>query len=281
MELPIILIVLFAATCHAVWNASIKLGDDQILSIAGMQTAALLFIFPLLFFVGFPHADSWPYLLLSIPLHFFYYLSLARAYRYGDFAQAYPVARGAAPLLVALLGAVALGESLRAAEWLALGGIICGIMIFATRRIDAVLQQRKALSSALITAAFIGAYTVVDGAGARKSQNVFGYAVWMSLFDCLPVIGYAWMRRTRGEIFAFAAKWRMCLFAAALGLTAWWLVIWALTLAPVALVSALRETSVIIAALIGAYYFKEPAGKRRVFASVVIFFSIALLAMAA
>jgi len=280
MDARIISIVLLAAFFHAVWNASVKLGDDKILSLAGMQAASLLLVIPLIPLVGLPHPDSWPYLLMSVVLHFGYYLSLASAYRYGDFAQAYPVARGSAPILVTAWGVFLLGEALAPLEWAALAGIVGGIMIFATRRFGEVLHHRKALASALITSCFIGAYTIADGVGGRLSMNIPAYMVWLSVLDSAPMVLYALHRRSWREVRAFAPKWRVCLFAAALGLSAYWMVVWAMSQAPIPLVSALRETSVIIAALIGAYYFKEPAGKRRIVASAIIFFSIALLGLA-
>ena len=277
MDAHIIFIVLLAAFFHALWNATVKQGNDKLLSITGIHLGALVIVLPLVPLVGLPHAHSWPYILLSAALHFGYYLSLASAYRHGDFSQAYPVARGSAPILVALWGVFVLQETLSVTEWLAVSGVIGGIMIFATRRLGAVLAQRKALMSALLTACFIGAYTITDGIGGRLSMNIPAYMVWLSITDSIPLVLYALHQRSRAEVFALTSQWRVCLLGAALSLAAYWMVVWAMSQTSIALVSALRETSVIIAALIGAYYFKEPAGKRRIVASVVIFASIALL----
>lgn len=277
MDTHIILIVLAAAFFHAVWNASVKSGGDKMLSLVGMQiaiSAVALLLVPL---VGLPHADSWPYLLASMGFHFGYYLSLANAYRYGDFAQSYPVARGTAPIWVALYGVLVLRESLGGIEWLSLAGVLGGIMIFASRRLGAVLHHRTGLLHALATSCFIGAYTISDGVGGRLSLNVSAYIVWLSFLNGVPLTLYALHRRSWREVAALAGGWRIHLLAGVLSLAAYWMVVWAMSQAPIALVSALRETSVIIAALIGAYYFKEPAGRRRIVASVVIFVSIALL----
>lgn len=277
MDAHIIFIVLAAAFFHAVWNASVKLGGDKILSLAGIMTVTFVMVLPLAPIVGLPHADSWPYLLASAALHFGYYLSLASAYRYGDFAQSYPVARGAAPILVTLWGVFVLREALSGIELASAIGVIGGIMIFATRRLSAVLHERKALLSALITSCFIAAYTLVDGIGGRLSMNIPAYMVWLSILDGAPMALYVLSQRPFSEVRAQAARWRVNLLGAVLSLTAYWMVVWAMSQAPIALVSAIRETSIIIAALIGAYYFKEPAGKRRIVASIVIFASIALL----
>ena len=277
MDAHLIFAVLVAAFFHAVWNASVKRDDDKLLSITGIQIATLVLVLPLMPLVGLPHPSSWPYLFASAILHFGYYLSLARAYRYGDFAQAYPVARGCAPILVALWGVLVLNETLSGIQLLSLGGVIGGIMIFATRRLGAVLNHRRALVSALVTSGFIGAYTIVDGVGGRSSMNVPAYMVWLSILDSVPMMLYVLHRRSLSEVIALKSKWRISLFASLLSLTAYWTVVWAMTQAPIALVSALRETSVVIAALIGAFYFKEPAGLRRIVASIIIFAAIALL----
>lgn len=277
MEAHIIALVLLAAFCHAVWNASVKRGDDKMRVITGIQSASIFIVLPLAPFVGLPHADSWFYIALSSTLHFGYYLSLAAAYRHGDFAEAYPIARGGAPMLVALWGAFVLRETLSAGQWAALALVIGGIMIFASRRLGNVLQERKALGSALLTAAFIAAYTVTDGIGGRLSGNVAAYMVYLTLVDSALIVTFATRGYRPDDWRRLAAEWRLGLAGGALALAAYWLVVWSMTQTSIALVSALRETSVIIAALIGAYYFKEPAGKRRIVASIVIFAGIALL----
>ena len=276
MPTHLIFIVLLAAFFHAVWNASVKSGDDKLLSITGINLSIAVMVLPLVPLVGLPDADSWPYLLASVVFHVGYYLGLTSAYRHGDFSQAYPVARGSAPILVTVWGVLVLHETLSGIQLLSVAGVIGGIMIFATRRLGAVLHHRKALVSALITSCFIGAYTIVDGIGGRLSMNIPAYMVWLSILDALPLACYAIHKRSLGEVADLTAT-RRSFVGGALALGAYSMVVWAMSQAPIPLVSALRETSVIIAALIGAYYFKEPAGKRRIVASLVIFASIALL----
>lgn len=280
METHIMLIVLAAAFFHALWNATVKAGEDKLLAFTAILIICFIIVLPLVPFVGLPHPSSVPYLLASVAFHFGGYFCIVHSYRYGDFAQVYPVGRGTAPILVTLFGVFVLHEKLSAIELLALCGVIGGIMIFATRRLGtAVLHQRKSLSSALIASCFIAAYTLSDGIGVRLSGNVSGYIVWLLLLDWIPLTLYALYARPFAEIVAFTAHWRTSLFASVLGLSAYWIVIWAMSQASIPLVAAIRETSIIIAALIGAYYFKEPAGLRRIIASVVIFASLALLAL--
>ena len=277
MDTHILFLVLAAALFHALWNASVKSGEDKLLSIAAMNLSIMLIVLPMLPWVGLPHVDALPYLFASMFFHFGYNVGLATAYRYGDFAVVYPLARGCAPVLVTLWGVFVLHEGLAGNEWLALLGVLSGIMIFVTRRLEVVLRERKALFSALLTSVFIAAYTVVDGIGGRLSMNVAGYVVWVMILNSVPIMLYALHQRSAGELLTIARQWRLHFPAAALSLAAYWIVVWAMSQASIPLVAALRETSIIIAALIGAYYFKEPSGKRRIIASIVIFFSIALL----
>jgi len=133
LEAHLIALVLAAAFCHALWNASVKRGEDKMRVITGIQAASVLLVLPLAPFVGVPRVESWVFIALSAALHFGYYLSLAGAYRHGDFAQAYPIARGGAPILVALWGVLVLREALSGGQLAALALVIGGIMIFATR----------------------------------------------------------------------------------------------------------------------------------------------------
>lgn len=279
MELSIALTVLLAASFHALWNAAVKSGKDHLLSITGLIAFVGLIAAALLPFVGLPAADSWSYLLASAALHCIYYIALSEAYKYGDFSQAYPVARGTAPVLVALWGVFVLNEALSVIEVISLIGVLGGIFIFASRGFRQVMQDPRALLSALITSLFIGGYTLVDGVGARLSGNVPAYMVWLSMLECIPILLYTLYQRSFAEVIAIRHQWKILLCGASLALTSYSMVVWSMTQAPIPLVSALRETSIIIAALIGAFYFKEPSGKRRIIASIVIFASIALLAV--
>ena len=279
MELSVALIVLVAALLHATWNAMVKSGKDHLLSITGLNLAAGLIALPLLLFVGLPEVDSWPYLFASVVLHSMYYVALSAAYKYGDFSQAYPVARGTAPVLVTLWGVLVLNEMLNSIEVVSLIGVLTGILIFATKGFRRVMQDHQALVSALVTSMFIGGYTIADGIGGRLSENVPAYMVWLSVLDCIPILLYTIFKRGIAEVISIGHKWKIFLLGASLALASYSLVVWSMTQAPIPLVSAVRETSIIIAALIGAFYFKEPSGKRRIIASIVIFCSIALLAV--
>ncbi len=277
MDLFVTLAVLCAAVTHAIWNAFVKTGDDHLISIAGVSTASAiiaLLIFP---FAGTPATPSWPYIGASVILHVAYMIALSQAYRYSDFSSAYPVARGTAPVLVFAWSLLLLNETLSPQELLAVCGIIVGIGIFSTRRLGVVVHDKKALGYALLTAAFIAAYSVVDGIGVRLSGSVSGYMAWMTFLEIFPLLLYTYFKRGPKLFGAIANNAAPMMMGGILAVGGYWIVIWAMTQAPIALVAALRETSIIIAALIGAYYFKEPAGKRRIIAAVIVCISVVIL----
>ena len=255
----------------------VKSGSDHLLSMAGLNIASGLICLPLLPLVGLPEPESWPYLGASAVFHVGYYIALSQAYRFGDFSQAYPVARGAAPVLVTLWGLIVLGESLSPVELVSLVGVLAGIMIFASRRIDQVIHDRHALVSALMTSTFIAAYTLTDGVGGRLAGNLLAYMFWLCAVDSAMFVAYATWRRGYLPVIGTAQHWRTLVPGGLLSICAYTMVVWAMTQAPIPLVAALRETSIIIAALIGAFYFREPSGMRRIIASIIIFFSVVLL----
>ena len=260
MDNSTIFLVLIAALLHASWNASVKSSGDKLVSIAGIQFAGGVIALCLIPFFPIPDRASWPYLVASILLHSAYYVALSEAYKISDFAQAYPIARGTAPLFVTLWGVIILGEQFSQTEALALCGVLCGILIFATRRIGQVMQDRHTILVAMTTSVFIASYTLVDGVGARLTDSVSAYMVWLTFLDAIPVVIYTIIVRSPKVIPDLLANWRLSFLGAAMALASYWIVVWAMTQGSIAIVSSLRETSIIIAALIGTFYFKEPSG---------------------
>lgn len=232
---------------------------------------------PLVPFVGIPDKASWPHLIASMILHSGYYISLIYAYRHGDFAQVYPIARGAAPLIVTLWGVWIVGEILSGVEYFAIFGIVSGIFVFTLSRSKLAVHDRAAVGYALSTAIFISAYTLVDGLGGRLSGNVPAYMVWLFILETIPLLIFALARYKLRTLDVLRTRWRLNLLGAALSLVAYWLVVWAMTVSPIPLVSAVRETSIIVAALIGVFFFKETMGARRIFAAAIVCSSVMLL----
>ena len=276
ITLPVTLAVLGAGFLHALWNAMLKsaAGEpllDTALIVAGSSVVALA----LLPFVAFPDRAAWPFMALSAAIHFAYYVTLAGAYRRGDLSFAYPLMRGVAPLIVTLLGVVFLGERPTATMLAGIALISLGILVIAWyaggRHTPAAAKW--ALGNALI----IAVYTLVDGAGARASGSAASYVVWLIFLEGLPYL--AWIRATRGRpAFAYiASRWRRGIAGGAASLAAYGIALWAMTRAPVAVVAALREVSVLFAAGIGAIVLKEGFGWRRMAGAAAVVAGVAAL----
>lgn len=232
---------------------------------------------PLSPFIGVPAAASWPYIFASVLLHTGYYISLIYAYRHGDFAQVYPIARGVSPLIVTFWGVWIIGDVLTGGEYIAVLGIVLGIFVFCLSRSRVAVHDRAAIGYALSTAIFISAYTLVDGVGGRLSGNVHAYMVWLFIFDALPLSMFALYRYRHEILRVLQTRWQLSSLGAALSLFAYWLVVWAMTVSPIPLVAAVRETSIIAAAVIGTLFFKETMGGRRILAAVIVCASVMLL----
>jgi drug/metabolite transporter (DMT)-like permease len=274
---PIVLsLVLAAALLHASWNALVKVGGDPFVRLAVVNAVGGLCTLPLLFLVDAPAPASWPYLIGSVIVHHGYFLALAYGYRFGDLSHVYPIARGIAPPLVALVAWVFAGETIGPLGLLAILLISGGIVSLAFTD-GGRLVALKPLASGLLTGLTIAAYTLCDGLGGRAAGGVLGYIAWLFVLCAAPFsMLVAW--RYRGRLgAALRACWQPAALGGALSVIAYGLVIWAMSFAPMAAVSALRETSVIIAALIGTRLLREPFGTRRVLAAGVVAAGVVLL----
>jgi len=277
MSLGVTLAVLAAGFLHAGWNALLKSspGGDTMLDTANVVAGGSMCALAAVLFVPLPGTAAWPYIAASTLIHFGYNLTLARAYRSGDLSFAYPLMRGAAPLIVALLGAVLLRELPSAPVALGIMFISLGIVSIA------FVQQRKhapgATYWALGNAVLIASYTLVDATGARASGNAASYVAWLLLIEGLPFV--AWVAVRRGEVALRYLRRNAArgLIGGACSLAAYGIVLWAMTRAPVAAVAALRETSVLFAALMGTLWLKEGFGPRRLLGALSVVLGIAAL----
>ncbi len=279
MSLLVFSVVLGAAVLHAAWNALVKHGGDPFLRLALVNLTGSAICLPLLPFIAPPVAEAWPWLLASVAIHIGYCSCLCLAYRLGDLSQVYPVARGVAPPLVALLAWLAAGESPSWSGLAAIGLISTGILAIACGR-RAEGQGGGHILLAVACGACIGAYTICDGLGIRASQGTLEYIVWFFFFDGLPFgLGVLWLRRRKLHA-AIPALLVPAIGAGALSFMAYALVIWAMRTTPMAYVSGLRETSVILATIIGTRLMGEPFGKERVTAAFIVAGGIGLLKLA-
>ena len=258
---PIVAAVLFGALLHASWNALIKSGTDKALDTALIHVLGCGVGAVLVAFVGPPRSEAWPWIAGSLFIHVGYYMTLVGAYKHGELGFAYPIMRGSAPLLVALLSGPLIGEHLPMPAWLGIGAISAGVLtIGLTRSTRGSGSRRHALAYALANACIIASYTIVDGIGVRASGDALQYVGLLFLVDGLPYFAIVmWQRRhAPTPSLAFMRKrWPVALLGSGASMGAYGIALWAMTQAPVASVAALRETSVLFAALIGVLLLKE------------------------
>jgi drug/metabolite transporter (DMT)-like permease len=263
VPLEVTVAVLGAALAHATWNAMLKSSRDVLFDMTLVVFAAGLVSAPFMLVVELPAPAAWPYIIASMLLHIAYYVALVGAYRAGDLSHGYPIMRGIAPLIVSLCALAWLGEAPTPSVWLGVllicGGVLSlGFVGFHWR------QSRVALGWALANACIIASYTLVDAAGVRVAGRAESYVVWLFTLDALPftLLVFFWKKH---QLMVYARRfWLRGLAGGALSAAAYGIVLWAMTRAPVAAVAALRETSVIFAALIGAWLLKEGHLARRI-----------------
>jgi drug/metabolite transporter (DMT)-like permease len=269
MPLEVTLAVLGAAMAHATWNAMIKSSRDVLLDTTLIVFFAGLATAPLLAFVDAPAPAVWPYIAASMAIHMGYYVALVGAYRAGDLSHGYPIMRGLAPLIVSICALAWLGEAPKPMVWVGVL-LICGGVLslgFAGFRWR---ESRVSLGWALANAVIIAAYTLVDAAGVRLAGTPEIYVVWLFVLDALPFPIVVLLLK-KNQLTAYAAQfWLRGMVGGVLSAAAYGVVLWAMTRAPVAAVAALRETSVIFAALIGAWLLKEGHIAHRVAGAAVV-----------
>lgn len=277
LSLGITLAVLAAGLLHASWNALLKgaPGGDAMLDTTSVVAGSSVCALAMLSLVPLPDTAAWKFIAVSATIHFAYYVTLAQAYRTGDLSFAYPLMRGTAPLIVAMLGIVFLGELPTVHGSAGIVLICAGIVSIAFVRRER--HSRAAAGWAFANAAIIAAYTLVDGAGARASGNAVAYVTWLIFIEGLPFVAWVWWRRGAPALAYLRRGWRRGLLGGAFSLAAYGIVLYAMTRAPVASVAALRETSVLFAALIGAVWLKEGLGAMRLAGAASVVAGVAAL----
>lgn len=277
MTASVFLLVLFAAALHAGWNAIVKGSGDKFLSAVAICTAAAAIAALTLPFVAQPARASWPFLGTSMILQTIYYALVAATYLRADMSLAYPLMRGTAPMIVALISGVIFGEVLPLPGWLGIGLISAGILSMA---LFGGHGSRAGLALALINACVIATYTLNDGWGVRQSGAPIGYSLWVALLTAPPVLALAVWMRGPAVLTAVLRSWRYGVIGGLGTMIAYCIALWAMTLAPVAMVAALRETSILFATAISALVLGEAVGWRRIVAVGIIASGAAVLRLA-
>jgi phosphonate utilization associated putative membrane protein len=277
------LAVLVGALLHALWNALIKSGGDKALDTALVHFMGAVVALPLLAWTGLPPQAGWPFILASVLIHIGYYISLAGAYKHGELGLTYPIMRGLAPLLVALSSALVIGERPTPAAWLGIIGITSGVALVGLAHPGQALHHGKALAYALANAVIIAMYTLVDGQGVRASGNAMPYVMLLFVLNGLSYPLLVWRQRdpsTRKDVLRYARKrWLKAALGGSASIGSYGIALWAMTRAPVASVAALRETSVLFAAVIGTWWLKEKFGLQRAIGTGVILAGVLALRM--
>ncbi len=280
MELDVFLAVLVAAAMHAGWNAVVKGASDPFISVTHVSifTGGVgLLCLP---FVPFPREGVWVWLAASAAIHTVYRFMLIGAYRAGDMAQVYPIMRGAAPLLTAIATALLINERISGTGFLAVGALSAGVFLMSRKGGRLGGLETKAVGFALLSALCTCGYTLADGIGARLNGSGAGYVMWMSVGNMIAMQAIAIAMRGREVYATLPQTWKISAGGGLMSMSAYFIVIWAMTQAPIALVAALRETSVLFGAVIATVVLKEPLTPWRAAASVLVLCGMALLRIA-
>ncbi|VUC69185.1 integral membrane protein [Raoultella terrigena] len=254
MTINVFCILLFAALLHASWNAIVKASGDKMYAAISVSGSAAVIALLLLPFAPQPTLASAPYLLLSSALQVVYTVLVAKTYQVSDMSQTYPLMRGTAPLLVAIVSVVFLGDRLSPLAWSGIGVICLAILAMAY---NGRASSRRGVVLALINACFIAGYTLVDGTGVRLSGSALGFTLWSFLMNGSCLLGWATIAR-RHEVSRYLRQhWHKGLLGGISTMGSYGLALWAMTQAPLAVVAALRETSILFGALIAFVLLKE------------------------
>ena len=278
MQNFVFLAVLFAAACHAGWNALIKIGLDPLSTTTLIALGSAVVGLVCLPFAGMPAAAAWPWLIASAIIHLFYFAALIEGYRSGDLGQVYPIARGSAPLMTAGASAVFVGERLSLMGWSGIAVLAFGVLLLSARGGRGLAGlDRRAVSFALLTALTICAYSVVDGLGARASLNPEFYVLWLFVGNAALLTPYALWRDGGKLVPVMQRFWLRGLAGGALQALSYGIALWAMTLAPIAVVASLRETSVLFGTAIAVVVLKEPLRAARIVAALLIVAGLVLI----
>lgn len=280
MELDVFLAVLAAAAMHAGWNAVVKGGADPFETVTHVSLfsgATAVFLLP---FVPVPASGVWVWLALSAIIHTVYRFMLIGAYRTGDMAQVYPIMRGAAPMMTAIGTALLIGEVISATGFVAVGLLSAGVFLMSIKGGRVGSFQGRAVGFALASALSTCAYTLVDGFGARANGSGPGFALWMFVGNALVMQSIALAMRGPAVYASLRSSWALSFGGGLMSMSAYFIVIWGMTKAPIALVAALRETSVLFGAVIALLVLKEPMTGWRLIASLMVLSGVALLRIA-
>ena len=277
MPINLFLAIILAAFLHAVWNAMVKNEDNKYVAVTAIVLGHVPVSVLIILLTPIPSVESIPFIILSALLHIGYEWYLLSAYRFGDLTKVYPIARGTAPILITIVSLIFLGVALSNFEILGIIIISLGILSLSLQGAKGI-KNRSAVIYALVTGFFIMGYSITDGYGARVSNSFLSYMGWSFILNAtiFPIILKI---NNKSEIITktFKEGKKIFFIGGTLSYIVYGIVIWGFTQAPIALITALRETSIIFALLIGTFFLKEKFTLLKVIATFIIFFGVALL----
>lgn len=271
MPLSVFALVLLAAVTHALWNTWLKIAGDRLVALAVLALGWAVVGLASIPFAGMPERVLWPYLAASTLVHAVYGLSLIQAYKLGSLSTTYSIARGLGPVIVLLVSVLYLGEVPSALGLVGAGLVIGGIVGLSMPKF---VRLDAGLAFSVLTGVLIGAYTLIDGLGARAGASAHVFAAWLFLLMPVPIVAFALTAHGSQLVRLAQPIWLRGLAAGVLSALAYWIVVWAMSVAHMGLVAALRESSVVLAALIAGFVLREHV---RWTAVALVFLGIALM----
>jgi drug/metabolite transporter (DMT)-like permease len=270
MSLGLMLLVLLAAALHAGWNAIVKSSPDKSSDVVLIAAGAGAIAATTLPFIPLPTISSWPYLLASVVIHLAYFSLVGLAYRHGDLSYVYPLMRGSAPLITMCAALLIVGEGLRVGGYVGVLLLSAGVLTLSFDGFRNGKAQARGTGYALANAFVVALYTLVDGIGVRLSGSAVSYAQWLFFLNAIPLLVLALSTRRAPLLRTARARWKMLSFGGLCTIGSYGLVLWAMTRAPLALVAALRETSVVFGTVFAAALLKEKFGTLRYVAAGLV-----------
>jgi len=276
---PVALLVLLSALMHAGWNYLVKASPDRLLDTVGLAVGGSVLAACLLPFVPLPAPESRPWLGVTVFVHIAYFLALIETYRHADLSIAYPLMRGMAPVLVALVAPL-FGEPTHAGLMAGIAMVGAGVMLPTWQAVRDGTINRAGLLSASFMAGIIALYTIIDGIGVRLSGSALSYTLWLFFLDAWGILAIAIWRRGAAVASHLRRRWPQALAGSLLTVGSYGIVLWAMTKAPVPAVAAIRETSVVFAAFMGAVFLKEGMGPTRIGGAILVTIGIVTIRLA-
>jgi drug/metabolite transporter (DMT)-like permease len=273
----VVLAVLAGALLHAAWNALLKSSEAKQLDSAALAAGAGILALGAALWMPLPTPAAYPWLVTSALIHIVYFAALVRAYQLGDLSFTYPIMRGGGPVVVALASALGVGDVLSPTQVAGVALVSVGVLAFASQPSADPATLRMSLAVALVNAVVIGAYTLVDAQGARLSGAPVSYALWFFVLNGVVISTITLMQRRTAMPLYLQWHWRRAAISGACTVGSYAVALWGMTQAPIGLVAALRETSVVFAALIGAVFLGEPLTLRRTLATLCVVAGLVVL----